>query len=96
MIKVAVLTLGLAVVTQVAENIPRYDIDASCRAQTSSRDGTGERMAACVRDETAAREQLASSWARAKPRSREVCAGEERGITSYADLASCLDMFASQ
>ncbi|PSC06020.1 hypothetical protein SLNSH_06510 [Alsobacter soli] len=96
MIKLGFALLGITLVGPAADSVPRFDIQAACRAQTSSLNGTGETMGNCVKEEQAARDKLAATWSHTKPSSREICVGEQQGIHSYVDLAACLDMYASQ
>jgi hypothetical protein len=93
MIKVAMgLVLG-GLVTTVADQPPKYNIDGLCKAVTKVLDGTGEKFAGCVKDETAARDNVAAVWALAKPSTRQTCAGEEGAQKSYVDLVTCMQLY---
>jgi hypothetical protein len=93
MIKIAIGLLAGGLVTTVADGPPRYDIDKLCKAVTQVQDGTGEKFAGCVRDETKAKDSIAAVWALAKPTTRQVCAGEETGQKSYVDLITCMQLY---
>ena len=43
--------------------IPRYDIEATCRAAPTLQGGPGNTDRNCIRDETQARTQLGQQWA---------------------------------
>lgn len=93
MFKAATIVIASGLFLTVADAVPTYDIEASCRASTSAVDGTGERMAACRRDETAARDQLAGVWTLAKAATRETCMGaQSQGSKSYVALATCMQI----
>lgn len=93
MLKFAVIAVSTALILPVADEPPRWDVAASCRASTGAADGTGERYGACVRDETAAREQVTSVWTKAKATMRETCVGaQSQGSTSYVALMTCMQI----
>ncbi|MEH3147788.1 MAG: hypothetical protein PGN34_21145 [Methylobacterium frigidaeris] len=79
-----------------AQDLPRFDVRATCTAVQEA--GTGradaDAIAGCVRDETAAREQVRRRWAAYSPASRQECAAEVQigGTPSYVDLATCLEL----
>ena len=60
---------------------------------TKVQDGTGEKFAGCVKDETAARDNVAAVWSLAKPATRQTCAGEEGAQKSYVDLVTCMQLY---
>ncbi len=93
MLKFPMIALASGLFMTVADAVPNYDIDASCRASTRAADGTGERMAACKRDETTARDQLAGVWTLAKASTRETCVGaQSQGAKSYVALVTCMQI----
>ena len=74
--------------------LPRYNIEAMCRAAPSLEGGAGNTDQNCVRDETQARTQLGQQWAGFDARRRETCAQEASigGPPSYVALLTCLQM----
>ena len=91
--KAAAISCVIALISPVSDTVPRYDIERMCRISTTAADGTGERMAGCVRDETAARQQVSTIWPTTKSTTRATCAGDERGVKSYVELITCVQMF---
>ena len=74
----------------LASELPRYDVDATCRAAPSLEDGDRN----CERDETQARTQLERQWAGFDAKQRALCVQEESlgGSPSYVDLLTCLQL----
>lgn len=93
MLKFPVIALASGLFMTVADAVPNYDIEQSCRVSTKAMDGTGERMSACKRDETAAKDQLAAVWTLAKASTRETCIGSQsQGTKSYVELVTCMQI----
>ena len=78
----------------LASELPRYDVDATCRAAPSLKTGDRNTDRNCVRDETQARTQLERQWAGFDAKQRTLCVQEESlgGSPSYVDLLTCLQM----
>ena len=74
--------------------IPRYDIEATCRAAPTLQGGPGNTDRNCIRDETQARTQLGQQWAGFDARHRDECVQEAslNGSPSYVALLTCLQM----
>ncbi|MFZ4531758.1 MAG: hypothetical protein ACOYOJ_08070 [Alsobacter sp.] len=88
--------IGLGVgllVSQVADQPPRYDVDRLCKAVTQVQDGTGEKFAGCVKDESDAKVQIDAVWTLAKPTTRQVCAEKQTGQKSYVDVMTCMQLY---
>ena len=77
--------------------VPRFDIDATCRAAPSLAGGIQNPFDSCVREEKAARAKLASTWKRHTAQQRRECSALERssGSPSYVDVLTCLEMYAA-
>jgi hypothetical protein len=93
MIKGILGLVGGLMVSHVADQPPRYDVDRLCKVVAQVQDGTGEKFAGCVKDENAAKSQIEVVWTMAKPSTRQVCAGEETGQKSYVDLITCMQLY---
>ncbi|GAU85936.1 hypothetical protein [Bosea sp. BIWAKO-01] len=81
----------------IAQEIPRIDIEKSCRqARALSAEDT-DPYAGCVQDETGAQAQLPATWAAADGQQRQICAEQTRiaGSPSYVELLACLEMYAA-
>ncbi|MHB2167465.1 hypothetical protein [Alsobacter sp. R-9] len=93
MLKIGILAISTALLVPVADEAPRWDIAASCRASTGAANGTGEKFNGCVKDETAARDQIAKVWAAAKPGMRNTCVGAQtQAARSYVALMTCMQI----
>ena len=74
--------------------LPRYDVEAMCRAAPNLGASARTTDQNCVRDETQARTQLGQQWAGFDAQRREMCVQEASigGSPSYVDLLTCLQM----
>jgi hypothetical protein len=74
--------------------IPRYDIEATCRAAPTLQGGPGNTDRNCIRDETQARTQLGQQWAGFDAKQQDECVQEAglNGSPSYVALLTCLQM----
>ncbi|GJE14330.1 MULTISPECIES: hypothetical protein [Methylobacterium] len=93
-------TVSLALITLTVsaawgEELPRYDVEAMCRAApTLQGDAAGATDRNCVRDEMQARTQLGPLWAGFDAQRRDACVRVARigGPPSYVALLTCLQM----
>ncbi|MFE1599738.1 hypothetical protein [Methylobacterium sp. ID0610] len=89
--------LALILLTHSAawgSELPRYDVEATCRAAPTLQGSTGNTDRNCVRDEMQARMQLGQQWAGFSARRRDECLQEAslEGPPSYVALLTCLQM----
>lgn len=90
---------ALLLVTQltvpVADNVPRLNIGASCRAAMKAVVGITQDMNACMSSENSAREQLAKGWSSFPAADRANCLTlTTTGTTgTYSELLTCLEMY---
>ncbi|MBB3018945.1 hypothetical protein FHR70_001999 [Microvirga lupini] len=95
MLRIAsLIMLLLATPVAWAEELPRFDIAAMCKAAPRLEASDKDTDQNCVRDETEARRQLEQQWASFDPRQREMCARETTvgGAPSYVDVLTCIQM----
>lgn len=96
MIAAALLSLSLStgLVIPVADNIPRFDIDASCRGVAAA----GGTTSGCREDERRAQTALEGKWAAYRPANRNECLESAKlvGAPSYVQLLTCLELAASK
>ena len=96
-----ILMTGAAV--GFAQDVPRYNVDASCRGVSKSlhqRVGPeseltiDQRVARCVKTEEGARERVVKEWPRFSAADRSACIGatSSGGTASYVELLVCLGM----
>jgi len=90
-----ILLAGHLVVT-VADQIPRFAIDAVCQTEASAATGLSlaQDAAACKHDEQDAYDRLVKQWAQYRPIDRKSCANlaTEGSANSYVELLTCLEM----
>jgi len=100
MLKFAISALLAAVIlpalphSAVADDVPRYDVRKSCKADVQAY-SSAQNVAACLADEQDARETLVSQWTQFAPDSRARCSkmvGDVAGPQSYVELLTCLQM----
>jgi hypothetical protein len=85
----AAVTLGLQPIA-FADEVPTYDVHATCRAEAQDVAAPGT-AAACLMQEQQAREALVSQWAQFAPDSRTTCTQAQAGFSpSYVELLTCL------
>ena len=75
-----------------ADKLPAFDIARNCKAETAGSALGGPE--ACTRDETQARNELASRWSSFSASQKKECVGESTigGEKSYVELLTCLEM----
>ncbi|WGD50583.1 hypothetical protein QA641_34095 [Bradyrhizobium sp. CB1650] len=82
----------------VSDRVPELKVEALCESTSETDKAMGlalaQSFADCMRDETAARQQLGTVWATAKPAVRDTCESEATslGTQSYVDLLTCIQM----
>src|SRR5437868_1905461 len=88
-VKLAIL--GSQLFVAVADDMPRLDPTATCRAATRVSSATFE---GCMADETKARTDLVAQWSRFPAADRRSCVPADRALLSqsYVDLLTCLQM----
>lgn len=95
MVVPVVLLLGTSLVQPIAaEQVPRINIEATCRAVPEDPDN---QMAyqSCLKEEQDARTELERQWASFQPPFRRTC-GEVAGQAthpSYVELLVCIQMY---
>jgi hypothetical protein len=92
------LALGAQLVTPVSDQVPKLNVEASCRGSVAADKEMGlalpQSFDKCMSDENSARQQLTPIWSRYSPSVQARCHGEAvaTGNESYVDLLTCLQM----
>jgi len=78
--------------TEAADKLPAFDIARNCKEETAG--GSISGPAACMNDETEAKNQLAKRWSSFSALQKKECVGESSvgGEKSYVELLTCLEM----
>lgn len=78
-----------------AQQLPRFDIQASCRSAQALTVEDRDPVQGCMRDEAEAERQLQAIWGGAAATHRETCAAQARlvGSPSYVEVLTCLQMY---
>lgn len=90
--------LGSSVLVPVSDRVPEMNVEALCQATTAIDNSMGlstpQSLSDCMRDETAAQQQLRTLWPTSAVPLRDSCEGEasSSGIQSYVDLLTCIQM----
>ncbi|MGY3239030.1 MULTISPECIES: hypothetical protein [unclassified Bradyrhizobium] len=85
-------------VTPVSDRVPSLNVEALCKATADTDKAMNlaepQSAANCMRDETAAKQQLDSIWQATSVALRDRCEGEATagGFQSYVDLLTCIEM----
>ena len=92
----AVILLMLPASISGAQQLPHFDIEATCRAAHPLGPEDHDPYQGCMKDETAARSELQRQWTRFEAGNRDLCAEETRvgGYPSYVEVLTCLQMFS--
>lgn len=82
---------------EISDRIPELKVEALCKATTETDKAMGlalaQSFADCMRDETAAQQQLGTLWATTRPAVRNACESEATIVgQSYVDLLTCIQM----
>jgi hypothetical protein len=90
----ALLIALLPAPERAADRLPAYDIEKTCRRAQEQESVTPGLYAACIRDQSAARDQAAGVWAKAKPASKAECDTKNSvsAYNGYVDLLTCLQL----
>lgn len=78
-----------------AQQVPRFDIAAGCKAALALTPDDRDPIQSCIRDEAEAERQLQTMWSGAAANHRETCTTKAQlvGPPSYVDLLVCLQMY---
>ena len=89
--------LCLPCVPADAQELPRFDVQATCRAAPALTPQDGNPYEGCMRDELAAEGRLRAKWSGASANARRECAQETQigGSPSYVDVLTCLEMYGT-
>ena len=90
--------LGNPAVMAVGDRVPFINVEETCKATAATDKAMGldlpQSVENCLRDENAARVQLATIWSSYSASVRDSCAQEatDAGTGSYVDLLTCMQM----
>ena len=95
-ISISMIVVSSQLVFAVADRVPAFDINRSCRLDLAATAGLSVDQTAksCVNDEKRARQQLASQWSKFSTSSKAECIPQESigGTPSYVSLLTCLQL----
>jgi hypothetical protein len=94
LLSLAVVTLGSQPMVALADEVPTFDVRATCRAESQDDPGAGTAKA-CLADEQKARETLVGQWSQFAPENKATCmqtATDASGVRSYVELLTCLQI----
>ena len=91
----AAILLILSIDISVAQQLPTFNIEETCRAAHPLGPEDRDPYQGCMRDEGAARSELQRRWTQLNAGNRDLCAEETRigGYPSYVEVLTCLQMF---
>jgi hypothetical protein len=86
--------LGAHLTIAVADPVPTFNVEPSCRQAASGDIGIKQDLSVCLDDEKGAREQLVKEWGQFAPTDRSLCArlSGTGGAPTYTELLVCLEM----
>jgi hypothetical protein len=78
----------------VADTVPTFDVNPSCRAAAAVTGASKDRMDTCLQSEQRARDQIAREWSQFTPAARSRCTQTATvgGSPTYTELITCLEM----
>jgi hypothetical protein len=89
---------GSPLVIPVGDRVPVINVEETCKATAATDKAMNldlpQSVGNCMRDENAAREQLAAVWSTYPATTRDRCEQEATlvGLGSYVDLLTCMQM----
>ena len=91
---------GVQTTVPISDRLPHFNIEGLCKATAADDAAMGLTLAQsvenCMRDETAAKQQLATIWEQNAGAARSSCEGEAAAgpsdSQSYVDLLTCMQM----
>ncbi len=90
---ILLISFGASLVLMVADELPNFNVEASCKAFEGFGLALSHSTEACVNDEKAAQAQLKQNWTSYPPAERSRCVAETMvGDPSYVDVLTCLQM----
>ncbi len=86
---------SLLCVPAIGQQLPRFNIEATCRSAPALVPQDRDPMRGCMEDEADAERQLQAVWSSAAASHRETCAAETQvgGSPSYVEVLTCLQMY---
>src|SRR6266540_2055713 len=90
----AAVTLGAQLLVAVADRVPQFNVEPSCRAAAESGATVRKDASSCLKDEREARDQLSRQWSSFPAGDRTRCAQltQTGGPPSYVEVLTCLEM----
>jgi hypothetical protein len=87
-----ILSTHLAIA--VADSVPSFNVEPSCRSAASGEAGIKQDLSVCLDDEKEAREELVKAWNGFAATDRSLCArlAGTGGSPTYTELLVCLQM----
>jgi len=94
MIPVPVLMIGAHLTIAVADPVPTFNVEPSCRQAASGDIGIKQDLSVCLNDEQGARQQLVKEWGEFPSADRSLCTRLSRtgGTPTYTELLVCLEL----
>jgi hypothetical protein len=91
---IPVLLIGAHLTIAVADPVPSFNVEPSCRQAASGDIGIKQDFTACLDDEKGAREQLVKEWSEFTPADRSLCTrlSTTGGAPTYTELLTCLEI----
>jgi hypothetical protein len=92
----AATLLMLSTKISLAQQLPRFDIEATCREAQPLGPEDRDPYQGCIRDEGQARAELQRQWTRFDPANRTSCVEETGlgGYPSYVEVLTCVQMYS--
>lgn len=90
---VVLMVFGASLVLTVADELPSFSVEASCKAVEGFGLAIEHSLESCVNDENAAKAELGQKWSSYPSAARSRCVAETMvGDPSYVDILTCLQM----
>jgi hypothetical protein len=87
------ISIALHLATASGDNVPTFDVRASCNAAAIAQINGAEGTQACMADEQNAHDQLLKTWAEFDIADRYTCVSTMMDFEpTYTELLTCLEM----
>jgi hypothetical protein len=90
----SVVLLATPLIVAVADQVPTFDVNPTCRGADAAAGAGGRGSDVCVRSELSARDQLGQQWAQFPEADRTRCVrlASMTAMPSYIQVLTCLEM----
>jgi hypothetical protein len=94
MIMLPALMVGAQLTVMIADGVPNFSVEPSCRAVATGLGGVKQDLQVCLEDEKGAKDQLVKEWGQFTGEDKTRCTrmATRGGSPTYTEVLVCLEM----